>query len=91
MYRSSVFLAAVIVGGAWGQQVAAKSAVEVGQIAKAITIEIQAVGSSHIGSGSLLQQLGPIANYNRAAVLNPKLIVYGLLQFWPTKPTKKGR
>jgi hypothetical protein len=44
MYRSSVFLAAVIVGGAWGQQVAAKSAAEVGQIAKAITIEIQAVG-----------------------------------------------
>jgi hypothetical protein len=49
MYRSSWFLTAALVGTnvALVQQVAgAKSAVEVGRIAKAITVEIKTIGST---------------------------------------------
>jgi hypothetical protein len=63
MYRSSLFLTAALVGTnvALVQQVAAAaSAVDVGQIAKDITVEIKAVDSSHIGSGILLQRQGGI-------------------------------
>jgi tetratricopeptide (TPR) repeat protein len=41
-------------------RIAAKSAVEVGRIAKAITVEIKAIGSTEIGSGILLQQQGDV-------------------------------
>jgi tetratricopeptide (TPR) repeat protein len=63
MYRSSWFLAAALLGTnvAVVQQVAgAKSAVEVGRIAKAITVEIKAIGSTDIGSGILLQRQGDV-------------------------------
>ncbi len=38
----------------------AKSTVEVGRIAKAITVEIKQVGSSNVGSGILLQKQGAV-------------------------------
>jgi S1-C subfamily serine protease len=63
MHCSSWFLAAALVGTnmAVVQQVAtAKSAVEVGRIAKAITVEIKEVGSDRVGSGILLQQQGDV-------------------------------
>jgi tetratricopeptide (TPR) repeat protein len=63
MYRSSWFLATALLGTnvAVVQQVAgAKSAVEVGRIAKAITVEIKAIGSTDIGSGILLQRQGDV-------------------------------
>jgi tetratricopeptide (TPR) repeat protein len=63
MYRSSCFLAAALIGTnvVVVQQVAgAKSAVEVGRIAKAITVEIKAIGSTDIGSGILLQRQGDV-------------------------------
>jgi tetratricopeptide (TPR) repeat protein len=41
-------------------RIAAKSAVEVGRIAKAITVEIKVIGSTDIGSGILLQQQGDV-------------------------------
>jgi tetratricopeptide (TPR) repeat protein len=59
MYRSSLFLTAALVGTtiALVQPVAvAKSAVEVGRIAKAITVEIKEVGTGRSGSGILLQR-----------------------------------
>jgi tetratricopeptide (TPR) repeat protein len=59
MYRSSLFLAAALVGTnmAFVQPIAlAKSAVEVGRIAKAITVEIKQVASNRVGSGILLQR-----------------------------------
>jgi S1-C subfamily serine protease len=67
MYRFSGFLAAVIVVAAWVQPATAKSAVEIGQIAKAITIEIQAVNADSIGSGILLQQQGDVYTVLTAA------------------------
>jgi tetratricopeptide (TPR) repeat protein len=60
MNRSSWILTAALIGTnmALVQQVAAKSAVEVGRIAEAITVEIKAVGSDQVGSGILLQRQG---------------------------------
>jgi tetratricopeptide (TPR) repeat protein len=63
MYRSSLFLMTALVGtNIYLVQplVAAKSAVEVGEIAKAITLEIKATKSGKIGSGILLQQEGDV-------------------------------
>jgi tetratricopeptide (TPR) repeat protein len=41
-------------------RIAAKSAVEVGRIAKAITVEIKVPGTDNVGSGILLQQQGDV-------------------------------
>jgi tetratricopeptide (TPR) repeat protein len=63
MYRSSLFLAAALVGTnmAFVQPTAlAKSSVELGRIAKAITVEIKQIGSDRTGSGILLQKQGSI-------------------------------
>jgi hypothetical protein len=59
MYRSPLFLTAILLGTnmALVQQVAiAKSAVEVGTIATAITVEIKSSNDGKTGSGILLQQ-----------------------------------
>jgi tetratricopeptide (TPR) repeat protein len=63
MYRSSLFLITALVGeniALIQPLVAAKSAVEVGEIAKAITLEIKATKSGKIGSGIILQQEGDV-------------------------------
>jgi tetratricopeptide (TPR) repeat protein len=63
MHCSSWFLTAALVGTniALVQRVVeARLAEEVGQIAKAITLEIKAVGSSKSGSGILLQREGDV-------------------------------
>jgi S1-C subfamily serine protease len=62
MYRSLFFTTALIgTNMALVQQIStAKSTVEVEQIAKAITVQINAVGKEHSGSGILLQQQGNI-------------------------------
>jgi tetratricopeptide (TPR) repeat protein len=61
--RSSWFLTAAFIGTNTAlvqPLVSAKSAVEVGRIAKAITVEIKETGSSRVGSGILLQQQGNV-------------------------------
>jgi tetratricopeptide (TPR) repeat protein len=63
MHRSSLFLTAALIGTtiALVQPMAqAKSPVEVGRIAKAITVEIKQVGSEREGSGILLQKQGTV-------------------------------
>jgi tetratricopeptide (TPR) repeat protein len=63
MHRSSLFLTAALMGTTMAliQPVAsAKSAVEVGRIATAVTVEIKELGKSRIGSGILLQHQGDI-------------------------------
>jgi tetratricopeptide (TPR) repeat protein len=63
MYRSSLFLTAILVGTtvALVQPMAsAKSAVEVGRIATAVTVEIKETGKSRVGSGILLQRQGDV-------------------------------
>jgi tetratricopeptide (TPR) repeat protein len=63
MYRSSLFLTATLVGTtvALVQPMAsAKSAVEVGRIATAVTVEIKETGKSRVGSGILLQRQGDV-------------------------------
>jgi tetratricopeptide (TPR) repeat protein len=63
MYRSSLFLAAALVGmnvATMQPIVLATSAVEVGQFAKAITLEIKVVGTTRVGSGILLQSQGDV-------------------------------
>jgi S1-C subfamily serine protease len=70
MYRSSLFLTATLLGTnmALVQQVAmAKSAVEVGAIATAITVEVKSFRDSKAGSGILLQQQGEIYTILTAA------------------------
>jgi tetratricopeptide (TPR) repeat protein len=59
MYRSSLFLAAALVGTNLAlvqPMVSAKSAVEVGRIATAVTVEIKEIGKSRVGSGILLHR-----------------------------------
>ncbi len=59
MFRSSLFLAPVLIGANFvlvQTVVIAKSAVEVGRIAKSITVEIKQVGVDKVGSGILLQR-----------------------------------
>ncbi len=59
MYRSSLFLTAALVGTTIAlvqPMAAAKSAVEVGRVAKAITVETKEVGTTRIGTGILLQR-----------------------------------
>jgi tetratricopeptide (TPR) repeat protein len=61
MYRSSLFLTAALIGTTMALVqpfVQAKTSVEVGRIAKAITVQIQQVGSDKMGSGILLQKQG---------------------------------
>jgi tetratricopeptide (TPR) repeat protein len=63
MYRSYLFLTAALVGTtvALVQPIAsAKSAVEVGRIATAVTVEIKEIGKSRVGSGILLQRQGDV-------------------------------
>ncbi len=63
MYRSSLFLNAALIGTtvALVQPLAqAKTSVEVGRIAKAITVQIKQVGSDNAGSGILLQKQGAV-------------------------------
>jgi Flp pilus assembly protein TadD len=63
MYRSSLFLTATLVGTtvALVQPMAsAKSAVEVGRIATAVTVQIKETGKSRVGSGILLQRQGDV-------------------------------
>jgi tetratricopeptide (TPR) repeat protein len=63
MHRSFLFLTAALIGAnaALVQPVtAAQSSVEVGRIAKAITVEIKQVGSDRVGSGILLQKQGAV-------------------------------
>jgi S1-C subfamily serine protease len=70
MYRSSLFLTATLLGTnmALVQQVAiAKSAVEVGTIATAITVEVKSFRDSKAGSGILLQQQGDVYTILTAA------------------------
>jgi tetratricopeptide (TPR) repeat protein len=70
MYRSSWFLTAALMGlnVALVQQVAvAKSSIEVGEIAAAITVEIKSANTSKVGSGILLQQQGNVYTVLTAA------------------------
>jgi tetratricopeptide (TPR) repeat protein len=63
MNRSFWILTAALMGtniALVQQTVVAKSPVEVGQIAKSITVEIKAIGSDKVGSGILLQQQGDV-------------------------------
>jgi tetratricopeptide (TPR) repeat protein len=63
MLRSSWLLTATLVGtniAVVQSLTAAKSAVEVGKIAKAVTLEIKATKSGKVGSGILLQQAGDV-------------------------------
>jgi Flp pilus assembly protein TadD len=63
MYRSFLFLNAVLIGTNMvlvQRVVEARPAVEVGQIAKAITLEIKEIKSNNAGSGILLQREGDI-------------------------------
>lgn len=63
MYRSYLFFTAALIGTAIAlvQPMAlAKSSLEVGRIAKAITVEIKQVGSDKVGSGILLQKQGAV-------------------------------
>jgi S1-C subfamily serine protease len=63
MYRSSLFLTTTLVGTtvALVQPMAsAKSAVEVGRIATAVSVQIKETGKSRVGSGILLQRQGDV-------------------------------
>jgi tetratricopeptide (TPR) repeat protein len=63
MHHSSLFLTAALTGAAMAliQPLAsAKSAVEVGRIAKAVTVEIKEIGKSRAGSGILVQRQGDV-------------------------------
>jgi tetratricopeptide (TPR) repeat protein len=63
MYRSSLFLTAALMGTTTAliqPVVLAKSAVEVGRIATAVTVEIKEIGTSRTGSGILLQRQGDV-------------------------------
>jgi hypothetical protein len=69
-YRSSLFLTATLLGTTMAlvQQVAiAKSAVEVGTIATAITFEVKSSRDSKAGSGILLPQQGDVYTILTAA------------------------
>jgi tetratricopeptide (TPR) repeat protein len=63
MYRSSLFLTTALLGTTMAliqPVVLAKSEVEVGRIAKAVTVEIKEIGKSRAGSGILLQRQGDV-------------------------------
>jgi S1-C subfamily serine protease len=63
MHHSSLFMTAALTRAAMAliQPLAsAKSAVEVGRIAKAVTVEIKEIGKSRAGSGILLQRQGDV-------------------------------
>jgi Trypsin-like peptidase domain/TPR repeat len=63
MRRSSLFLTAALMGTTMAliqPVVSAKSAVEVGRIATAVTVEIKEIGKIRAGSGILLQHQGDV-------------------------------
>jgi tetratricopeptide (TPR) repeat protein/V8-like Glu-specific endopeptidase len=62
MYRSSLFLTAALVGTtvALVQPVAAKSALEIESIAKAVTVEVKLKQSGEVGSGVIINKQGDL-------------------------------
>jgi tetratricopeptide (TPR) repeat protein len=61
MLMAPLLLTETLVASAVNQtRIVAKSSVEVGRIAKAITVEVKAVGTDDVGSGILLQQQGDV-------------------------------
>jgi tetratricopeptide (TPR) repeat protein len=70
MHRSTLFLTAVF----WGTNLAlvqtmavAKTKVEIGRIAKSITVRLESIGSENKGSGTILQKQGDVYTILTAA------------------------